>query len=322
MNEILKENERRKAVLFASFNPITGEGSIGERTAFTIPDYPITTQLLPVEMMDEPLVKALAKAGTVKELIKSELDLPLTNDAFEKVVAEFTRLRSKYDFPFWAATFVFIKQKGGGRDVLFRLTYPQRKFADRLENLRKNNKPIRLVMLKARQWGGSTTSQIYMVWLQLIHKVGLNSLIIAHQSAASDKIKSMFDRMIKSYPVEMLHNLGEPYSPNEPKMVGVGKSGSIYRVPQRNCEIMIGTAESPDSSRGGDYNLVHLSEVGIWEATPKKKPEDIIRSACGGVKYEPYTMIVYESTANGVGNFFHREYGEMSEQRKDMQRKS
>lgn len=31
-------------------------------------------------------------------------------------------------------------------------------------------------------------------------------------------------------------------------------------------------------------------------------------SACGGVLYEPYTMIVYESTANGVGNFFHREY--------------
>ncbi len=308
ISNILQENERRKAVLFAPFNPITGEHSIGKRTAFTVPDFPIPTQQLPVEMMHEPLVKALAKAGSVDRLIADGLLLPVTDDARTKVIEEFTRLRSKYDFPFWAATFVFIKRKGGGSDCLFRLTYPQRMFVERLESLRKQNKPIRLVMLKARQWGGSTTSQIYMAWLQLVHKAGLNSLIIAHQGTGSDEIKDMFDRMIKAYPNEMLHKLGETYAPNEPKMVGVGKSGSIYRVPQRNCKIKIGTAERPDSCRGGDYNLVHLSEVGIWKATDGKRPEDIVRSACKGVLYQPYTMIIYESTANGVGNFFHREY--------------
>ena len=308
ISNILKENERRRSVLFAPFNPITGEHSIGERRAYTIPDFPIPTQMLPVEMMHEPLVKALAKAGSVDALVSDILLLPVTDDARAKVIEEFTRLRSRYDFPFWAATFVFIKRKGGGSDVLFRLTYPQRKFVERLESLRKQDKPIRLVMLKARQWGGSTTSQIYMAWLQLVHKVGLNSLIIAHQGTGSDEIKDMFDRMIKAYPVEMLHKLGEAYAPNESKMVGVGKSGSIYRVPQRNCKIKIGTAERPDSCRGGDYNLVHLSEVGIWKATDGKRPEDIVRSACKGVLYQPYTMIIYESTANGVGNFFHREY--------------
>ena len=164
------------------------------------------------------------------------------------------------------------------------------------------------MLLKARQWGGSTTSQIYMAWLQLVHKVGLNSLIIAHQGAGSDEIKDMFDRMIKSYPVEMLHKLGETYNENEAKLVGVGKSGSIHRVPQRNCKIKIGTAERPDSCRGGDYNLVHLSEVGLWKVTDGKKPEDIVRSACSGVLLRPYTMIVYESTANGTGNFFQKEY--------------
>ncbi len=305
---IIEENRRRHSVLFAPFNPVTGEGSVGERTAFTVSDFPIPTQYLPVEMMDEPFVKALAKAGSVEELIRSVLDMPVTDGVFEKVVEEFTRLRSRYDFPFWAATFVYIKNKGGGNDVLFRLTYPQRKFVERLEGLRKADEPIRLVMLKARQWGGSTTSQLYMAWLQLIHKVGLNSLIIAHQVAGSDEIKDMFDRMIKAYPVGMLHKLGEAYALNEPKLVGVGKSGSIFRVPQRNCKIKIGTAERPDSCRGGDYNLVHLSEVGIWKATEGKRPEDIVRSACKGVLYRPYTMIVYESTANGVGNFFHREY--------------
>lgn len=144
--------------------------------------------------------------------------------------------------------------------------------------------------------------------MQLVHRVGLNSLIIAHQGTGSDEIKDMFDRMIAQYPIEFLYKLGEEYNENEPKLVGVGKSGAIHRVPQRNCKIKIGTAERPDSCRGGDYNLVHLSEVGIWKATDGKKPEDIVRSATSGILLKPYTMIVYESTANGTGNFFHREY--------------
>ena len=306
--KILQENERRRTIVFAPFNPITGEGSIGQRVAFTISDYPIPTQYLPVEMMDEPFVKSLSKAGSVDAFIRDALMLPVTDEARDKVVEEFIRIRQKHDFAFWAAMFAYIKRKGGGTDVLFRLKRPQRKLIKRLEKMRKAGKPIRLILLKARQWGGSTAIQIYMAWLQLVHEVGLNSLIIAHQGTGSDEIKDMFDRLVKSYPVEMLHELGDAYAPNEPKMVGVGKSGSIFRVPQRNCKIKIGTAERPNSCRGGDYNLVHLSEVGLWKETDGKKPEDIVRSACSGILLRPYTMIVYESTPNGVGNFFHKEY--------------
>ena len=305
---IIQENERRRLEVFAPFNPITGEGSIGQRVSFTISDYPISTQHLPIEMMDEPFVKSLQKAGSVESLIRDVLQLPVTEESCEKVVEEFIRIRKKYDYPFWAAMFAYIKRKGGGSDVLFRLNKPQRKLILRLEKMRKAGKPIRLILLKARQWGGSTAIQIYMSWLQLVHEVGLNSLIIAHQGTGSDEIKDMFDRMIKLYPVEMLHELGEAYSLNEPKIVGVGKSGNIFRVPQRNCKIKIGTAERPNSCRGGDYNLVHLSEVALWKETDGKKPEDIVRSACSGILLMALTMIIYESTPNGVGNFFHKEY--------------
>ena len=309
IDEILCDNKRRNAIVYARFNPISGYGSVGERVKVHIKDFPIRTQYLPVEMMKIPLVKQIIKAGSLNAFIEK---LGTTEEDFQndrlKVIQQFVRIRNKHDFPFWAATFVYIKNKGGGEDVLFRLTRPQRKFVAKLEELRKAKKPIRLILLKARQWGGSTTSQLYMAWLQLVHKVGLNSLIIAHQGTGSDEIKDMFDRMIKNYPVEMLYKLGEAYNENEPKMVGVGKSGSIHRVPQRNCKIKIGTAERPDSCRGGDYNLVHLSEVGVWKTTDGKKPEDIVRSACSGVLLRPYTMIVYESTANGTGNFFCNEY--------------
>lgn len=305
---ILKENNKRNADVYQWFDPISGIGSIGKRTEVHIDDFPLETQYLPVEMLNLPLVKLLMKCGSIKHFLTIELAVEYSEEDRLKVIEQFVRLRCRYDFAFWAAMYVYIKNKGGGDDVLFRLTRPQRKFVERLEALRKANKPIRIVLLKARQWGGSTTSQLYMAWLQLIHKVGLNSLIIAHQGAGSDEIKDMFDRMIKAYPISMLYKLGEAYNENESKLVGVGHSGSIHRVPQRNCKIKIGTAERPDSCRGGDYNLVHLSEVGLWKTTDGKKPEDIVRSACSGILLKPYTMIVYESTANGTGNFFQREY--------------
>lgn len=305
---ILKENDNRNADVYQKFDPISGVGSIGKRVEVHIDGYPLETQYIPVEMLSIPLVKLLIKCGSIIKFLTEELEVEYSEEDRLKVIEQFVRLRCRYDFAFWAALYVFIKNKGGGEDVLFRLTRPQRKFVERLEALRKANKPIRIVLLKARQWGGSTTSQLYMAWLQLIHKVGLNSLIIAHQGAGSDEIKDMFDRMIKAYPISMLYKLGETYNENESKLVGVGHSGSIHRVPQRNCKIKIGTAERPDSCRGGDYNLVHLSEVGLWKTTDGKKPEDIVRSACSGILLKPYTMIVYESTANGTGNFFQREY--------------
>lgn len=306
--EILKENDKRNTDVYQKFDPISGIGSIGERVEVRIDGFPLETQCIPVEMLSIPLVKLLIKCGSIIKFLTEELEVEYSEEDRLKVIEQFVRLRCRYDFAFWAALYVYIKNKGGGDDVLFRLTRPQRKFVERLEKLRKANKPIRIVLLKARQWGGSTTSQLYMAWLQLIHKVGLNSLIIAHQGAGSDEIKDMFDRMIKAYPISMLYKLGETYNENESKLVGVGHSGSIHRVPQRNCKIKIGTAERPDSCRGGDYNLVHLSEVGLWKTTDGKKPEDIVRSACSGILLKPYTMIVYESTANGTGNFFQREY--------------
>lgn len=318
---LLQENKRRNAIIYAPFDPITGFGSVGERVKVFIADFPIKghTQWLPKRLLKVPLVKQLVQAGSIHNFLQQVIGVEPSPEDAHKVVQQFIKLRCREDFPFWAAFFVYIKNKGGGEDVLFRLTRPQRRFVEKLEECRTEGMPIRLILLKARQWGGSTTSQIYMAWLQLLHRVGLNSLIIAHQGVGSDEIKDMFDRMIKEYPVDMLYRLGAEYDEKEPKLVGVGHSGSIYRVPQRNCKIKIGTAERPDSCRGGDYNLVHLSEVGIWKATEGKKPEDIVRSACSGILYRPYTMIVYESTANGTGNFFHREYVAAKEKRSQFQ---
>ena len=308
IDRILTENDRRNEEMFASCDYLTGEGSIGDRVRVTISDFIMPVQWLPVDMMNIPFVQKLVSAGSIDTFLSDVLQVEPNDVDYHKVSEKFIRLRYRHDFAFWAASLVWIHNKNAGADVLFRLRYPQRILVSRFEEKRRAGMPIRLILLKARQWGGSTTTQIYMMWLQFFHALGLNSLIIAHQGAASDEIKDMFDTMIKAYPVELLHEMGDTYSENEPKMVGVGKSGSTSRVPQRNCKIKVGTAERPDGCRGGAYSLVHLSEVGIWKKTEGKSPEDIVRSACSGILLRPLTMIVMESTANGTGNFFHTEY--------------
>lgn len=306
VEEILAEDLRRRRELEKEFDPVTGRNSVGERFYIRLPDYRIREQYLPRTMSEDPLLEVLESAGSVAG---AAAKLGITpQDAADRL----TRLRLAHDFPFWAVMTVRIKRKGGGDNISFRLNRPQRRLVEEFEKRRVAGKPIRLIVLKARQWGGSTCAQMYMAWLQLTQRTGLNSLIIAHQGAGSDEIKDMFDRMIATYPTDFLYDsealAANPMLLRSRKMENVGKSGLIFRVPQRNCKVKIGTAERPDSCRGGDYNLVHLSEVGIWKATDGKSPEDIVRSACGGVLLMPLTMIVYESTANGTGNFFHREY--------------
>lgn len=306
--KLIALNHARNADIKAKFNPITGEGSIGERKKIVIEDFPFPVQYIPKTMMRVPLVRQLVEAGSIKKFLEEYMKTEYSDEDKEKVIEQFVRVRVKHDFAFWTAMYVFIKQKGGGEDVHFRLNRPQRKLIMRFERRRLQGKPIRLILLKARQWGGSTATQIYMAWLQLVHKVGLNSLIVGHVKDASTEVKDMFDKLIKEYPISMLYEMGEAYNETEPKIVGVGQSGNIHRIPQRNCKIKVGTAEKPNSARGGDYNLVHCTEVGLWVTTDGKTPEQIVRSACSGILLKPYTMIVYESTANGTGNFFQREY--------------
>lgn len=314
VKEILEENERRLAANNAPFNPVTGFGSVGEREKVSIAGFPIRTQWLPVRMMSVPLVRKLVECGDLDRFMAETIAQDYTEEDRLKVIDAFVRVRSRHDFPFWAATFVTIQSKEPGEgEIPFRLTRPQRRFVAKLEEMRLAGRPIRLVLLKARQWGGSTTSQIYMCWLQLIHKVSLNSVIVAQTKKTSFAIKAMYDRALKYYPLEMMYPQGASFSDKEPKMVNVGQSGDYKLIPQRDCTITIASYEAPDSLRGDAYSLVHCSEVGLWSPTDKKSPESVVRSACSGVLLRPYTMVIYESTANGTGNFFQEEYDNAKE---------
>lgn len=304
---IIQEDDRRLAAIAETFDPVSGEGSIGERVKVTIKDMPAMPDMwLPAEMMDNELVKRLVSARTIKNYIRLNR-WEYTEENIDYVIEAFIRVRIQFDFPFWAALFAIIQDKITGMLVKFVLNRPQRLLISMLEDMRKSNMPIRLVLLKARQWGGSTAVQIYMAWLQLVITYGHNSAIVAHQKKASYGVRNMLKRLIEHYPVRLVHELGESYNIGEPIITGT-PSPNVISIKSRQCEVEVGSAENPDSERSANTYLVHLTEVAFWKSTENKEPGDIVRSVCSGVLLQPNTLIVYESTANGTGNFFQEEY--------------
>lgn len=305
--DILMENRRRHALIDAPFDPLTGEGAPTPRRLVEIPDFILPRQYLPESMLRVPLLRRIIKDGTVEATAKA-----LGCDA-ETITEALLRLRYRHDFTFWAYCLDRIKPKeitpqNHGEDIPFRLNRQQRRLVEVLEEMRLHDKPIRLILLKARQWGGSTVIQAYMAWLQLVHLKGLNSIIIAHLNTASANIRDMYRKLLRSYPPELLHDMGESYDRGEEIFTGDALTRNVMHIPSRNCKIVVGSAQSPDTARSSDISLAHLSEVAIWKEADKIKPEELVRSTVSGIALRPYTMIVYESTANGEGNFFQREY--------------
>lgn len=310
---MLAENKKRLAVFKVPFDPITGHHAPPfERFKFFIEE---VQWWLPARLKKVELVQKLMKHQSIDRFVKS-LGIDGDQEEMERqVMQQLVELRIKEDFCFWAANFVTIKRKqdantrGLGADMKFVLNHPQRSTLAKLEDMRLKNKPIRMIILKARQWGGSTLVQMYMAWLQLVHGEGLNSAIVAHQSSSAMNIRSMYSRMLHKYPPSLL---GCPSSPAL-QLAPYGGSRTDVTITQskqqvRDVVISIGSMQSPDSIRGSDISLVHFSEVGLWKQTEGRTPEDVIQAVSSAVLEVPMTMDVMESTAKGENNLFHHEW--------------
>lgn len=92
------------------------------------------------------------------------------------------------------------------------------------------------------------------------------------------------------------------------KLTPLEGSRNVSKLPVRGNCIAVASMESQDAIRGFDFAMAHLTEVAFWKSSDKRSPEDFIRSIGGAMLYAPDTLLVMESTANGVGNFFHREW--------------
>lgn len=271
---VLAENRRRNAVANEPYDPITGEGCTGVRKTVTINN---KTLHLPQSLIDEVGLNAVESK-------------------------DFALARARHDFEYWAAKCVKIIDKESSRLVSFVLNAPQRRLLAVMEGMRLSGRPVRVILLKARQWGGSTLVQMYLAWLQLVVRRNWNSVIVGHLRQTAAAIKAMYSRMLRHYPKEMCPDGKKPsFEPFE-------GSVNIRRLEPSGSLVVMGSAMSEDAVRGYDMKLAHLSEVAFWKDSAMHSPDDVMRAVLGTVPRLQDTVVVLESTADGVGSFFHRQW--------------
>lgn len=274
--KLATENAVRNSRLNVPYDPVTGRGCMGERVPCRVEG--IGEVSVPVAMVRDP-----------------EFALVMSRHDHD-------RCRIRHDFEYWCATCVKVKDKVTARIVPLVLNSPQRRVAAMLEDMRQGGRPIRLIMLKARQWGGSTLVQMYMAWMQIVLRRNWNSLICGHLKDTASVIKGMYSRLLASYPRHLWNE------DCEPRFAAYERSRNVSVIAGRGCLVAVGSAESQEAIRGYDIAMAHLTEVAFWRTSDRHSPDNLVRSVCGSVALEADTVVVMESTANGTGNYFHGEW--------------
>lgn len=301
-HDIIAENKRR-LVAYAHYDPLAGTPYCTdiERKPIKIKDAPIKEMNIPVEMDREPFIQLLRTVGTLSNASKKIYGGVRTDRQKVLLWRYFHKLRCMYDFEYWCCTQIKIKLKGKGKRDYFILNRAQRYYLSTLERLRKSGKPIYIILLKARQWGGSTMTQFYMMWIQKMHRKHWNSVIVGDVEKQSKVVLAMYEQACEDYDPfidDGVPTILKPY----------GRTNDVRVLEERGCTISIGSMQKPNKIRSEDISMAHLTEVGLWKQTEGKSPEDVIQSIEGSILQGEYTMLVEESTAKGVGNYFHNTY--------------
>jgi len=294
---LTEENERRNAILDRYYDPLTGDGSTLKRQLFELTD--LSKKLyLPMSMMNIPWVQELAEAKSMARYVAIHLNsnekFLFSHDPIADVKEEFFKLRLDHDFEYWAYVGIDILDKDSFKYVDFKLRMAQQILLDALEKMRLAGVPIRIVLLKARQWGGSTLVEFYMMWIQQRHRTNWHMAVCAQDDNASKNIRSMYTTASKRYPEELGKITFKKFE---------GTSKNLYCV-ETGGIIGVGSVNNPDQFRSFNYAMIHLSELGVWRDTPQRSAVNLITSLKETVPYQPLTMVVEESTAKGLNYFY------------------
>ena len=194
--------------------------------------------------------------------------------------------RLNTDLPFFMEKAPIIVKNKKGELVTFRLNRAQAHIHACLERQLKETGKVRALILKGRQEGCSLYMTARNYW-KCSRNRGVSSLLISHDSKATDHLFSMVKRYQK-YINPVLHP--EEGAANRYQLV----------LAELESSFSAGTAGNEDIGRGGTHQVMHWSEVAYT-----KNAELIQDGAMQTVPNAPGTEIVMESTANGpVGLFY------------------
>jgi len=204
--------------------------------------------------------------------------------SIDNYIQAYIRLLQPEYFPQYCEMFMRIQSKDRGLIPLV-LNPAQMRMHNAMLQLRRAGKPVRLLLLKARQQGFSTYSEAY-AFQQTSHLQDYRSAIIAHEEVASRRLYGMFKTYLEHFPDEL-----SPYRKN----TGNARM-MIFEKLRSSIEVL--TAKNALSSSGATYQLVHVSELSKWE-----QAEQAMLSLMQTIPRQ--ATIIVESTAFGVGNYFY-----------------
>lgn len=211
----------------------------------------------------------------------------------------------KDDFYIYCERNLVIQDKISGAIVPFKLNWAQKLLVDRVVEDIANGRPVRYIILKARQMGLSTVIEALCFWWTSTHR-NITSVIIAHETEASTNLYNMFKRYF-----ENCHPMFQPKQKyNNKKEIVFDVEDNIKqeyadrgeKSPGLGSQIKTLVAKE-GKGRSSTIHFFHGSEVAFWEAKA-----DVVSSALQAVPRAPGTFAFLESTANGVGGYFYEEW--------------
>lgn len=171
----------------------------------------------------------------------------------------------------------------------FTFNRPQLFLHARLEKQRVATGRVRALVLKGRQQGVSTYigARFYH---RATHTRGQRVFILTHEQEATENLFDIANRFHEHCPDLVKPRTGA----SNAKELDFDKLDSGYKV---------GTAGTKAVGRSQTVQLFHGSEVAFWPHA-----ETHAAGVIQAVPDLPGTEIVLESTANGLGNFFHQKW--------------
>lgn len=196
-----------------------------------------------------------------------------------------------------------IKTKSG-TVVPFRLNDAQRKLYAVAKRQQDAGKPVRLIILKARQLGFSTLTE-GLIFHACATRRNVNALIVAHREDATANLfrmsKLFYDELPAPVkPMLRASNAQELVFENPSKL----RSEREAR-PGLRSRIRCATAGGRGIGRSDTLQCVHLSEYAFWPDGADGKAATLA-GILQAVPSLPGTMVVIESTANGFEDFKER----------------
>lgn len=176
---------------------------------------------------------------------------------------------------------VYIKTKDM-RLVPLKLNTVQKRLMMKIWRLQQAGKPVRLLIPKARQHGISTFVEA-MIYSVTAFQGNTNAIIIADDKT---KARGIFEMS------KLVHRKMDADIRTE-----IAKSNATELVFAENESKIVVAVDA----RSGTFHIFHSSETAFY-----KHAEETMLGALQTVPDAPGTMVIMESTGNGVMNYFHR----------------